>query len=76
MIITEIKDEITLDTPRFSNLFERGVISIASNPEKHSRMKNGRPKYNTMVNNIAKSNILLIRSSPGWGSINSNKSTS
>ena len=69
MIRTEIKEEITLENPRLSSLFERGVISIASKPEKQIRMKNCLPKYNTMLDNIAKSNTLLIRSSPGCGNI-------
>jgi hypothetical protein len=69
MIRTEIKEEKTLEIPLLSILFERGVISIASKPEKQIRMKNCLPKYNTTVNKIAKSNILLIRSSPGWGNI-------
>jgi hypothetical protein len=70
MIITEIKDEMTLENPRLSSLFERGVISIASKPEKQSRMKNCRPKYSIMLDNIVKSNTLLIRASPGCGNIN------
>jgi len=33
-------------------------------------LKKSLPKYNTMLINIAKSNILLIRASPGYGNIN------
>ena len=62
-------DEITRETPRFSRLFDKGAISIARRPEKLIRIKKPLPKYNTMLINITKSNILLIRASPGCGNI-------
>jgi hypothetical protein len=73
MISTDITDEKTLETPRFSSLFDTGVISIANKPAKLIRTKNPLPKYKTMLINIAKSNILLSRANPGWGNINKSK---
>jgi hypothetical protein len=70
MIITDITDEKTLETPRFSSLFDTGVISIASRPAKLMSTKNPLPKYNTILINITKSNILLSLASPGCGNIN------
>jgi len=69
MIITDIREDKTLETPRFSSLFDTGVISIASKPAKLISIKNPLPKYKTMLINIAKSNILLSRARPGWGNI-------
>ena len=39
IISTEITDEKTLETPRFSSLFDKGVISIANNPAKQISLK-------------------------------------
>ena len=73
IISTDITDEKTLETPRFSSLFDNGVISIANKPEKQISLKKSLPKYNIMLINMAKSNILLIRASPGCGNINQSK---
>jgi hypothetical protein len=69
MVRTETNDETTLDAPRLSILFERGVISIANKPEKQIRIKKCLPRYSIAVSSIAKSNILFIRSRPGLGNI-------